>query len=69
MQTLDEMRDRHLLTHDQHGQIRAWIAAGRTPQAILEMPAHLWRALSLASVLMGFDDDLQRPAEEPLAGC
>ncbi len=58
MQTLDEMLSRHLLTQEQHSQIGAWIAAGRSPQAILEMPPHLWRALELASVLMGFDADV-----------
>jgi hypothetical protein len=62
MQTLNEMLDRHLLTRDQHGQICAWIAAARTPQAILDMPADLWRTLELASVLMGFDADMMRPA-------
>lgn len=33
----------------------AWIANVRTPEAILRMPAPLWRALELASVLMEFD--------------
>jgi DNA-binding GntR family transcriptional regulator len=58
--TLDEMRTRHLLTPDQHAEIRAWVASGRTPAAILAMPSHLWRALSLASVLMNVDADLTR---------
>ena len=62
MHTLDEMLSRHLLNAEQHGQIRAWIAAARTPQAILEMPGELWRSLELASVLMGFDADMDRPA-------
>ncbi len=61
MQTLDEMRDRHLLSAEQHRQIEAWIAAAKTPQAILEMPAELWRTLELASKLLGFDADMQRP--------
>lgn len=61
MQTLDEMLDRHLLTRDQHRQIRAWIAEVRTPQAILEMPGDLWRSLELASVLMSFDADMTQP--------
>ena len=52
------MLARNFLTTDQHGQIRTWIAELRTPQAILEMPSHLWRSLELASVLMGFDDDV-----------
>ncbi len=58
MQTLDEMLSRHLLSSDQHGQIRAWIAAARTPNAIMDMPTDLWRALELASVLMDFDADI-----------
>jgi hypothetical protein len=62
MQTLDDMLDRRLLTPEQHKQIGAWIAAARTPQAILDMPAELWRTLELASVLMGFDDDMMVPA-------
>jgi hypothetical protein len=62
MQTLDDMLERHLLTPEQHGQIGAWIAAARTPQAILDMPTELWRTLELASVLMGFDIDMMRPA-------
>ena len=55
LQTLDEMLSRNLLSTDQHGEIRAWIADVRTPEAILAMPTHLWRALELASVLMGFE--------------
>ncbi len=62
MQTLDDMLERHLLTPEQHRQIGAWIAAARTPQAILEMPAELWRTLELASVLLGFDADMRVPA-------
>jgi hypothetical protein len=58
VQTLDEMRSLHLLSPEQHRQIGAWIAAARTPEAIMQMPAHLWRALELSSVLMGFDRDL-----------
>jgi hypothetical protein len=60
MKTLDEMRHRHLLSAEQQAQIGAWIAQGRTPDAIMAMPAHLWRALSLASVLMDVDADLTR---------
>ena len=58
MQTLNEMLSRHLLTPEQHTHIRTWIAEARTPQGILDMPPHLWRALSLASVLMGVDADI-----------
>ena len=65
MQTLDDMRSQHLLSDEQHAQIGAWIAAGKTPEAILQMPPHLWRAFALASVLMGFDADLDQP---PLMG-
>ncbi len=61
MQTLDEMKSKHLLNADQHAQIAAWVAAGKTPEAILAMPAPLWRALSLASVLMNIDADLTQP--------
>jgi hypothetical protein len=61
VQTLDEMLTLHLLSPEQHAQIGAWIAEVRTPDAIARMPAHLWRALSLASVLMGFDNDLMQP--------
>jgi len=60
MQTLDEMRDRHFLNADQHAEISAWVSQARTPEAILAMPAELWRSLELASVLLGVDADLQR---------
>ena len=63
MQTLDEMRDRGLLTPEQHGEIGAWVSQARTPEAILAMPEGLWRTLELASVLMDVDADLRR---EPL---
>ena len=62
MQTLDDMLRSHFLTADQHARIAAWIAAARTPEAILQMPADLWRSLELASVLMGFDADMMQPA-------
>ena len=58
MKTVDEMRHRGLLSAGQHAEIGAWVSQGRTPQAIMEMPAELWRALSLASVLMNVDADL-----------
>ena len=67
MKTLDEMRHRSLLTAVQHAEIRAWVARGRTPEAIMTMPGHLWRALTLASVLMNVDADLvQMPALDGL---
>jgi hypothetical protein len=61
MQTLDEMRDRMLLTADQHPRIGAWIARARTPEGIMAMPPSLWRKLELASVLMSIDGDLSQP--------
>jgi hypothetical protein len=61
MRTIDEMLSLRLLTREQHGQIEAWIANARTPEAIMQMPAPLWRSLELASVLMGFDADVMRP--------
>ena len=67
MKTLDEMRQRSLLTAAQHSDIRGWVAQVRTPEAIMQMPAHLWRALTLASALMNIDADLvQEPALDEL---
>ena len=34
---------------------------GPDPEAIMQMPAGLWRSLELASVLMGADADLTLP--------
>ena len=61
MQTLDEMLGLRLLSPEQHEQIAAWIAEARTPDAIMQMPAPLWRAFELASVLMNVDADLRQP--------
>ena len=61
MGTIDEMLVRQLLTPVQHHEIRAWISAARTPEAIMQMPAGLWRSLELASVLMAVDADLTQP--------
>ncbi len=61
MKTLDEMLSLRLLTPEQHGAIGAWIAHARTPERIQLMPAPLWRALSLASVLMNLDAELLQP--------
>lgn len=55
MQTLDDMLSLHLLSPAQHAEIRDWAMRERTPEGIQAMPPHLWRALELASVLMGFD--------------
>ncbi len=63
MQTLDEMLGRHLITVDQHFEIGASIAHARTPERIMEMPPHLWRAFELASVLMNVDADLTQPPQ------
>lgn len=61
MKTIDEMLHLALLTPDQHQQIGAWIAQADSPEAILKMPAALWRALEHASAVMGIDEDLMRP--------
>jgi hypothetical protein len=50
-----------LISREQHAEIGSWIAEARTPQAIMRMPAPLWRALELASVLMDVDADLRQP--------
>ena len=63
MQTLDEIRDRHLLSSDQHFEIGAYIAHARTPERIMEMPPQLWRAFELASLLMDVDADLTQPPQ------
>ena len=60
MQTLDDMLNLNLLTADQHAEIGAWVAQARTPEAIMQMPAALWRTLELASVLMGFDAEVSQ---------
>ena len=65
MQTLDDMLGRRLLSPEQHAEIRHWIAQARTPDAIMAMPPHLWRALALASMLMGIDADI---TQDPLLG-
>ncbi len=52
MQTLDDMLALKLLTPEQHHEIAAWVSRSKTPESIMQMPTHLWRALELASVLM-----------------
>jgi hypothetical protein len=59
------MRRRHLLTIEQHAEIGAWVASAKSPEAIMAMPPHLWRALSLASVLMNVDAEL---TQAPMLG-
>lgn len=61
MRTIDEMLSLRLLTPEQHQEIGAWVSHARTAEAIMQMPAHLWRSLELASALMGFDADLSQP--------
>lgn len=54
-----------LLSAQQHSEIAGWVRAGRTPEAIMAMPPHLWRAIEAASLAMNIDADLTRP---PLLG-
>jgi hypothetical protein len=61
VKTLDEMLSLRLLSPEQHHAIGAYVAQARTPEAILQMPEPLWRALSLASVLMNLDAELLQP--------
>ena len=61
MRTIDEMLSLRLLTPEQHQEIGAWVSRARTAEAIMQMPAPLWRSLELASALMGFDADLDQP--------
>jgi hypothetical protein len=62
MQTLDDMLELKLLSPDQHAEIAAWVSQAKTPEAIMQMPAPLWRTLELASVLMDFDGPLSAQA-------
>lgn len=59
MQLLDEMLALKLLTPDQHSEIGAWVREARTPDRILQMPAHLWRALESASLLLDLEPGAQ----------
>ena len=61
MTTIDEMLHLDLLTPHQHELIAAWIARVKTPDAILQMPVHLWQALEQASERMNVDADLRQP--------
>ena len=58
---IDEMLSLDLLSTEQHRDISLWVRNARTPEAILAMPPHLWRALEAASVAMNIDADLTRP--------
>lgn len=50
-----------LLSTQQHREIASWIRSAKTPEAIMAMPPHLWRAIESASVAMNIDADLSRP--------
>ena len=65
MRIIDEMLSLDLLSTQQHREIATWVRASRTPEAILAMPPHLWRAIESASLAMNIDADLTRP---PLLG-
>jgi hypothetical protein len=57
MHMLDEMLSLNLLTPDQHVEIGAWVRSAKTPDKIMQMPAHLWRALEMASLLIEFEGE------------
>ncbi len=61
MNTIDEMLSLDLLSTEQHREITAWLRTGKTPEAIMAMPPHLWRAIESASLVMNIDADLIRP--------
>ena len=61
MKIIDEMLSLELLSTDQHREITSWVRAERTPEAIMAMPPHLWRAIEFASLAMNIDADLTRP--------
>lgn len=63
MQTLNDLRALHLLTQEQHQDIGAWIAMSSSPEEIMQMPPHLWRALALASKLSSVDAELSQPPQ------
>jgi hypothetical protein len=58
---IDEMLSLDLLSSQQHREIASWIRSAKTPEAIMAMPPHLWRAIESASVAMNIDADLSRP--------
>jgi len=58
---IDEMLSLDLLSSLQHREIASWVRTARTPEAIMAMPPHLWRAIEAASVAMNIDADLTRP--------
>lgn len=60
MKTIDEMFNLDLLSAAEHREITEWVAQARTPEAILAMPPHLWRAVEAAALAMNIDADLTR---------
>jgi hypothetical protein len=58
---IDEMLSLDLLSAHQHREIACWVRTAGTPEAIMAMPPHLWRAIERASVVMNIDADLTRP--------
>ena len=60
---IDEMLNLDLLSTEQHREIAGWVRAGKTPEAIMAMPPHLWRAIESASLAMNIDADLTRPPQ------
>lgn len=61
MKIIDEMLSLDLLSAQQHTEIASWMQTTRSPEMILAMPPHLWRAIESASVVMNIDADLTRP--------
>jgi len=61
MQLLDEMLALNLLTPEQHFEIGAWVTRTKTPDKIMQMPAHLGRAWEMASRLMDFEGSADGP--------
>ena len=61
MKLIDEMLSLDLLNAQQHREIVSWVRSAKTPDAIMAMPPHLWRAIEAASVAMNIDADLTRP--------
>jgi hypothetical protein len=51
LRTIDEMLTRRLLTAAHYHEIRAWISAARTPEAMMQMPARLWLRNPISAVI------------------
>ena len=65
VKTIDVVLQLDLLSEQQHSEIASWVRAGRTPEAIMAMPPHLWTAIEAAIAAMNIDADQTRP---PLLG-